>query len=38
VIKLSLHRSSYDWEYVPVAGENFHDSGHADCTPAPAGQ
>ena len=27
VIKLTLHRSSYDWEFVPIAGQTFTDSG-----------
>ena len=32
VLKLTLHPTSYDWEFVPVAGDTFHDSGTADCT------
>jgi hypothetical protein len=31
VLKLTLHPSSYDWEFVPVAGKTFTDSGSADC-------
>jgi hypothetical protein len=31
VIKLSLHASSYDWEFVPAAGKTFRDSGTANC-------
>ena len=31
VLKLSLHPSSYDWEFIPVAGQTFHDSGTANC-------
>src|SRR3990172_2831022 len=31
VIKLTLHQSSYDWEFVPVAGQTFADSGSQAC-------
>jgi hypothetical protein len=31
VLKLTLHASSYDWEFVPEAGKNFHDSGKGQC-------
>jgi acid phosphatase type 7 len=31
VLKLTLHPSSYDWQFVPVAGATFTDSGSADC-------
>ena len=31
VLKLILHPSSYDWEFIPVAGESFTDAGSADC-------
>jgi hypothetical protein len=31
VLKLSLHPTSYDWEFVPVAGKTFTDSGSQDC-------
>ena len=31
VLKLTLKASSYDWEFVPVAGGTFTDSGSADC-------
>lgn len=31
VIKLTLHDSSYDWEFVPEAGETFTDTGSGDC-------
>jgi acid phosphatase type 7 len=27
VLKLTLHASSYDWQFVPVAGQSFTDSG-----------
>ncbi len=31
VLKLTLHSASYDWQYVPVAGSTFSDSGTASC-------
>ena len=31
VLKLTLHASSYDWEFVPEAGKTFSDSGSASC-------
>jgi acid phosphatase type 7 len=31
VLKLTLHPSSYDWEFVPVAGKTFTDTGATDC-------
>src|SRR5438132_75636 len=31
VLELTLHRSSYDWRFVPVAGKTFTDSGTAGC-------
>jgi hypothetical protein len=31
VLKLTLHPESYDWEFVPVEGESFTDSGAAQC-------
>jgi acid phosphatase type 7 len=31
VIVLSLHATSYDWQFVPVAGETFADSGATAC-------
>src|SRR4029078_10869185 len=31
VIKLTLHASSYDWQFVPIAGQSFTDSGSATC-------
>jgi acid phosphatase type 7 len=31
VLKLTLHPSSYEWKFVPVAGESFTDSGTSDC-------
>ena len=40
VLKLILRPTSYDWEFVPVAGQSFIDSGSRPCVgsvPAPAG-
>jgi acid phosphatase type 7 len=31
VLKLTLHATSYEWEFVPIAGQTFHDSGSANC-------
>jgi hypothetical protein len=31
VLKLTLHASSYDWQFVPVAGKTFTDSGTQPC-------
>jgi hypothetical protein len=31
VLKLSLKPAGYDWEFVPVAGQSFTDSGSAEC-------
>ena len=31
VLELSLHQKSYDWEFVPVKGETFSDSGVTQC-------
>jgi Ca2+-binding RTX toxin-like protein len=38
VLKLTLHPTSYDWEFVPVAGKTFTDTGSGQChglPPAP---
>jgi 3',5'-cyclic AMP phosphodiesterase CpdA len=35
VIKLTLKAGSYDWEFVPAAGQTFTDRGSAECTPRP---
>ena len=32
VIKLTLHATSYDWEFVPQAGKTFTDSGSTTCS------
>ena len=31
VVKLTLRPGSYDWEFLPVAGATFHDSGTGTC-------
>ena len=31
VLKLTLHPASYDWKFVPVAGQTFTDSGTTSC-------
>lgn len=31
VLKLTLHSTSYDWQFVPIAGQTFSDSGSANC-------
>lgn len=31
VIKLTLHAASYDWEFVPIAGQTYNDKGSANC-------
>jgi hypothetical protein len=31
VLKLTLHSTSYDWQFVPVAGQTYTDSGSASC-------
>lgn len=33
VIKFSLHANNYDWQFIPVAGATFSDSGSATCNP-----
>jgi hypothetical protein len=35
VLKLTLRAGSYDWQFVPVAGATFTDSGTGSCHPAP---
>ena len=37
IFKLTLHATSYDWEFLPVAGETFTDSGSASVHDAPNG-
>ena len=36
VIKLTLHPTSYDWEFVPIAGQTFTDSGSGSCVEVAA--
>ena len=31
VLNLTLHSNSYDWEFIPVAGSTFTDSGSTEC-------
>ena len=31
ILKLTLHPTSYDWQFVPEAGGTFTDSGTAAC-------
>ena len=31
VLKLTLHNDGYDWEFIPVEGQSFKDSGSAKC-------
>jgi hypothetical protein len=36
VLKLTLHPTSYSWQFVPEAGQTFTDSGTGNChNPAP---
>lgn len=37
VLKLTLHATSYDWEFIPKQGRTFRDSGSDPCHPAPHG-
>jgi len=38
VLKLTLRANAYDWEFVPVAGESFTDSGSSQCHGVPVNQ
>ncbi|WBB68621.1 DNRLRE domain-containing protein [Micromonospora sp. WMMD812] len=31
VLKFTLHSGSYDWQFVPVAGQSYNDSGTGSC-------
>jgi hypothetical protein len=31
VLKLTLHERSYDWQFIPVAGQKFTDAGSDVC-------
>lgn len=33
VLKLTLRAASYDWEFIPIAGDTFADSGSGACNP-----
>ncbi|HEV8715238.1 MAG TPA: glycosyltransferase family 39 protein [Candidatus Binatia bacterium] len=33
VLKLTLHATEYDWDFIPVAGGTFRDAGSAACIP-----
>ena len=35
VIRFTLHPAAYDWEFVPVAGGTFRDSGAGECHGVP---
>jgi PKD repeat protein len=37
VLKLTLRRGSYDWEFIPIAGNTFRDSGTGTCHGKPGG-
>src|SRR3954447_7464030 len=36
VLKLTLHPASYDWQFLPIAGQSFTDSGTGFCPGASA--
>lgn len=38
VLKFTLYADRYDWEFVPVQGETFTDSGSDVCHPAPGAE
>lgn len=38
VLKLTLRPGTYSWEFIPVAGQSFRDSGEAACVAAVAPQ
>jgi len=35
ILKLTLHPTSYDWEFVPIPGQSFTDKGSSPCVSAP---
>lgn len=37
VLKLSLHPAGYDWQFIPIAGGTFTDSGSGTCVSAAVG-
>jgi acid phosphatase type 7 len=36
VLELTLHPTSYDWQFVPAAGQSFSDNGSTSCHGGPA--
>jgi acid phosphatase type 7 len=38
VLQLELRADGYDWEFLPVAGASYSDSGSGACVPAAAGE
>jgi VCBS repeat-containing protein len=38
VLKLTLHPTSYEWEFIPVPGDTFTDSGSGTCSGATSNQ
>lgn len=34
VLKLTLSADAYAWEFVPIAGQTFHDAGNGRCSPS----
>ena len=36
VLKLTLHATSYDFQFIPIAGQSFTDSGTTSCHGAPS--
>jgi hypothetical protein len=35
VLKLTLHATSYDWQFMPIAGQSLSESGTGSCHGAP---
>jgi hypothetical protein len=35
VLKVVLHPTSYDWDFVPITGQNFDDTGTTTCHAVP---
>jgi Calcineurin-like phosphoesterase len=35
ILKLTLHANGYDWQFIPIAGSTFTDSGSGTCHAAP---
>jgi LysM repeat protein len=35
ILKMTLHPDSYDWEFIPIPGQTWTDSGSAKCVSAP---